>query len=383
MRTGIFGGSFNPFHSGHRAALEAFVSEMKLDRVFVIPTAVPPHKKAEETVPDEIRLEIAKLSTDDVAKAEVSDFEIKRGGKSYTYLTLAAFKEKYPDDELFLYVGSDMLLTLDEWKNPEKIFSAATIAAFSRTGDDLSALSAKKEFLEKKYGAKILLGKALPTVVSSTEIRKKAANGEDFSEFIVPKAKLLALSAYRLPTRDEIINKLGKYLKPRRFEHTLGVEKEITELAKIYGCDVKTASVAALLHDVTKNMPDEWHLSYLKEHGIPSDGLSPALYHSATGSIFAKEEFGIHNPGILSAIRFHTTAKPDMTLLEKLLYVADFTEPTRNYSDVEHYRRLAREDIDEAVAQGLEWNIKNLESRGLSVASPTLDAAEYYKRRTE
>ena len=92
MKIGIFGGSFNPFHTGHRRALESFIKECRIDRVFVITTSVPPHKIAEKTVSDGVRLEIAKLSTSDLKNVEVSDFEIHRGVKRYTYITIEAFR---------------------------------------------------------------------------------------------------------------------------------------------------------------------------------------------------------------------------------------------------------------------------------------------------
>lgn len=384
MKIGIFGGSFNPFHTGHRRALESFIKECRLDRVFVIPTSVPPHKIAEKTVSDGVRLEIAKLSTSDLKNVEVSDFEILRGGKSYTYITLEAFREKYKNDGLYLYVGSDMLLTLDEWKEPERIFAAATVAAFSRTGDDLEKLEEKKIFLEKKFGAKIILGRETPTVVSSTEIRQKARNGEDISSLVVPAAEERIKKAYGLPTNEEIIGKIKPILKESRFRHSLGVAKEITELAALYGCDIRRAEVAGLLHDATKNFPDEWHLSYMKENGFEPDEeflRSPQLFHAVTGSFYARNEFGIEDEGIISAIRYHTTAKPDMTLLETLLYVSDFTEPTRTYDDVDYYRKLARKNIYEAAARGLIWNIENLKKRGSPVYFLTVDAAEFYKSK--
>ena len=156
MRTGIFGGTFNPFHNGHKKALNAFIKEFDLDRVFVIPTAIPPHKEIKKDISDDDRLRITRLSISDVKQAEICDWEIKNGGKSYTYLTLEHFRKEYPDDKLFLYVGTDMFLTLHEWRFPERIVSEATIVAFPRKEGkgDLETIERQKKFLEEKYGAK-------------------------------------------------------------------------------------------------------------------------------------------------------------------------------------------------------------------------------------
>lgn len=386
MKTGIFGGSFNPFHMGHKKALAAFINELALDRAFVIPTALPPHKQAEKSVSDEDRLKIAALSVSDIKKAEVSDWEIKNGGKSYTYLTLEHFQKEFPNDELFLYVGTDMFLSLHEWKNPEKITAAAVLCAFARENGDAEKLEEQKKFLEKKYGAKCFIGKSEPFEISSTEIRKNLSEGSDVSDYLDKKAAeyIKEKHLYALPSPDAVIKTVKPLLKPERFRHSLGVRDEIVLLAKIYGADVKKAEICGLLHDITKNFPDEWHLNYIKENKLAADESflkTPQLYHALTGSCYAEKVLKISDPEILSAIKYHTTAKPDMTLLEKLLYVADFTEPTRNYSDVGFYRDLARRDIDRTVLLGLRWNIENLKNHGKPVYFLTEDAEKFYTEK--
>lgn len=385
MKTGIFGGSFNPFHIGHKKALKAFIRELSLDRVFVIPTAIPPHKEAEKIISDEERLKIVELSVSDIDNVFVSDWEIKNGGKSYTYLTLEYFKKTYPEDEFYLYVGSDMFLTLNEWKYPEKIIKKAVIAAFSRESDDNEAIEKQKIYLEKEFGAKCFIGKIEPIIISSTEIRKKLRNSENISEYLDKKAAeyIEKKHLYSLPSNDKIISVIKTILSPSRFEHSIGVCKEIKELALIYGYDTRKAEVCGLLHDITKNFPNEWHLDFIKKNNIETDEnllKYPLLYHALTGSIYIKQIFGINDPEIISAIRYHTTAKPQMSLLEKLIYVSDFTEPTRKYADVDFYRTEARKNINRALALGLIWNIENLRSRNQPVYKDSLEAAEFYRR---
>ncbi len=388
MKTGIFGGSFNPFHNGHKKALVSFIKELSLDRVLVIPTAVPPHKEQEKEISDADRLKITELSVSDIPKAEISDFEIENGGKSYTYITAEYLKNKYPSDELYLYVGTDMFLTFHKWKNPEKIIKNVTIAAFARENGDIEKLNEQKEFLEKKYKAKCFTGVSEPFEISSTEIRKMLKNNSDVSDYIDPKAEeyIKAGHLYSLPCDEQIISVIKPLESPKRFLHSLGVRDKIKELAEIYGCDVRKAEVCGLIHDITKNFPNEWHLDFIKRNSLDADDdflKSPALYHALTGSEYARQVLKIEDKEVLSAIRFHTTAKPDMTTLEKLLYIADATEPSRNYEDIDFYRRAAREDINRALALILKWSIEYLQKREAPVYKDTLDAYEFYKKYAE
>ena len=143
----MFGGSFNPIHNAHINLATAFIKKLKLDKLLLIPTAEPPHKSDSEMVSAEHRLNMCRLASEDIKKIEVSDIEIKREGKSYTVDTLKQLREMYPESELYLITGADMFMTLDEWKNPEEIFSLAAICTVPRNDDDIKNLEEK----EKKY----------------------------------------------------------------------------------------------------------------------------------------------------------------------------------------------------------------------------------------
>lgn len=170
---GIFGGTFDPFHLGHLEALRHFSERFDFERILVVPTGIPPHKVRSSDVSAEDRLEMARLGSAEVARAEVWDFEICHGGQSYSYLTLEEAAKRYPGQELIFFTGSDMFLTLHFWKRPDVILSLAKIAVFSRTDNDYEALRRQKDFLEHEYGANCLLFVEKPVVVSSTEIRKQ------------------------------------------------------------------------------------------------------------------------------------------------------------------------------------------------------------------
>lgn len=183
MNTGIFGGTFHPIHRGHTLALQNFRELAHLDRILVFPAGIPPHKALAEGAGDEDRLAMVRLAVKGLA--DVDDYEIRKGGKSYTVETLRYVREKFPDDRLFLYVGSDMLLRFETaWYQYREILGMATLTALSRTGTDFEELCAYAGHLRKAYGADVLVGTAQPLAISSTEIRKQLAAGGDVSDVL-------------------------------------------------------------------------------------------------------------------------------------------------------------------------------------------------------
>ena len=154
MKIGIFGGTFNPPHLGHLAAARTAVAVLGLDKLLIIPAAIPPHKELPEGTPEpERRLAMAAKLADALLlpeKVEVSSLELDRTGKSYTSDTLAQLKEAYPGAELWLLMGTDMFLTLHLWHEPGRVLELAGICAFGRTEQDGEAVFApQREHLEK------------------------------------------------------------------------------------------------------------------------------------------------------------------------------------------------------------------------------------------
>ena len=182
-RVGIFGGTFGPPHMGHVRAAEAFLREMNPEgcenplHLLVMPTATPPHKQKAEGDTAEARLRMCRAAFGHLADAEVSDYEISRGGISYTVLTLEHFTRE--DRELWLLCGSDMFLTLDRWYRAEDILRMARIAGISRGTEEFALLDRKRAEYEERTGRRVLLLKNEPFPLSSTEIRRRIAAGED------------------------------------------------------------------------------------------------------------------------------------------------------------------------------------------------------------
>ena len=181
MRVGIFGGTFNPPHIGHVEAAKAFQVGAKLDKLIIMPAFLPPHKIHDNTVTSIERLEMCKLAFKDLSNTEVSDLEILRGGKSYTYLTLQELTSY--DTELYFLCGTDMILTMDTWKNPDIIFSLAEICYIRREKDSETTerIRTKCNDYLKKYGASIIPIDAEVIEISSSEIR---SNVDSMSKYL-------------------------------------------------------------------------------------------------------------------------------------------------------------------------------------------------------
>ena len=147
MRIGVYGGTFNPIHRGHLTAARAAADALGLEKVLLIPDNLPPHKALPAgSATGEDRLEMCRLTAGEVPGMEVLDLELRRSGPSYTSDTLAELHAQYPDDELWLLVGSDMFLSLQEWHEPERILSLAGIAAFHRTRSSVEDISTTSGF---------------------------------------------------------------------------------------------------------------------------------------------------------------------------------------------------------------------------------------------
>ena len=390
MKIGIYGGTFDPIHRGHLSAAEAAARVLGLDQVLLVPDALPPHKALPSgSASGQQRYEMAELALYEArCPVRVLDTELRRGGVSYTCDTLRQLKEQYPRDELWLLMGSDMFLSLHTWRQPEVITSLAGIAAFSRLQEDESlAFRRQKEYLETAYGAKVVT-MVNPNLieVSSSRLRQtlRQGGGEEFLPTpVYGYIQRTGLYGVRRDLKnlspDELRPIALSYLKVKRMPHVLGTEREAVFLAEKYGADVEKARVAALLHDCTKKLDMQQQLALCGQYGIRLDELeqkSLKLLHSKTGAAIARDVFGVPDD-VYNAIYYHTTGKPDMTLLEKVIYLADYIEPTRNFPGVERLRQAVHEDLDRGLCLALRDGVEELKSMGNPVHHNTLEALSY------
>ena len=188
--------------------------------------------------------------------------------------------------------------------------------------------------------------------------------------------------------KKDIINfrkALEKDLDQQRFEHSLGVEYTSACLAFIHGCDVYDARIAGLLHDCAKCIPHEDQIKIMEKAGQPplrEELDNQSLLHSKCGAIIARDKYEIKDENILNAIRFHTVGRPNMSLLEKIVYIADFIEPTRKALEImERVRKAAFIDIDQALLWIMESVTEYVRKKGFEPAPSSVAAYEYYKNQ--
>ncbi|MFH5835993.1 bis(5'-nucleosyl)-tetraphosphatase (symmetrical) YqeK [Proteiniclasticum sp. C24MP] len=181
-------------------------------------------------------------------------------------------------------------------------------------------------------------------------------------------------------SRKDLLDYLSSHLKESRLQHILGVAKAAKELAALYDSDGDKAEMAALYHDILKDKDKAWLVGYMRDHGEePGEGLLAwKTLHAPAGSIFAREVCGQQDEEILRAVRYHTTGRAGMSLLEKIIFVADYIEEGRTFKGVERLRALAGSDLDKAVLASLESSITYLRKSDAHVMSQSLEAVQYY-----
>lgn len=183
----------------------------------------------------------------------------------------------------------------------------------------------------------------------------------------------------------KIRKKLRSVLDSERFEHSLNVERTARQLAKIYGANEERAALAGLLHDCAKYMSGKKLLLEAKKHGIrfhSSFESQPHLLHGPVSAFIAKEKFGIHDKGVLAAIKNHTSGRPGMSRLEEIIYLADHIEPGRKYKNIRMIRKVSKSNINKTIALVAEEMLKYLLSRRKEIYPGTLTTRNYYLRRS-
>lgn len=186
----------------------------------------------------------------------------------------------------------------------------------------------------------------------------------------------------------QLETELKKVLKQKRYEHTLGVRYTAASMAMRYGYDIRKAELAGLLHDCAKGFSEEELLAMAEKHEIvvtPSERKAPYLLHAKVGAFLAEHTYGVTDEEVLEAIRYHTTGKPDMTLLEKIIFIADYIEPNRKMIEgLSESRRLAFEDLDQAMYHILANTLAYLQKKNDSdsIDATTKSAYEYYRNKT-
>ena len=378
MRTGIFGGSFDPVHIEHIALVKAAISSLKLDRVFVLPAYVPPHKRGRVLADDAHRTAMLKKAFKNVPQAIVSDYEISRGGVSYTYLPCRHFAEIYPEDTLYFLVGTDMLRDFPTWKNPEEILRYADLAVCDRAEESERWREEEQAKFFARFKKRFETVNYKATSVSSTEARVKAAAGDDTSALCGAAVAeyIRAHRLYEIPNAHEAL----AAEKPSRREHSLRVAVAAAKKAAGLHLPERQAVTAALFHDCAKNLPSD---SPRLEGFTPPSGVPAAVVHQYAGAYVAEHAFGISDGEILDAIRYHTSGRENMSLLGKLIFLADMLESGRDFEGVEELRAAFWKDkdsLDECLYLALSHMLNYLADEGKEAYPLTRKAYEFIEK---
>ena len=351
MRIGIFGGTFNPPHIGHTKAAKNAATENNLDLLIVIPTGMPPHKKIPDSTPSpQTRLHMTQNAFCDVRNCVVMDFEVFSSDYNYTIDAVNRIRQNYPYAELFLLVGADMFNTLDCWKDSSSLLKLVAPICLSRDKIPISSSKIRK-MLPLRKGRKFLSDSNYAYI-----IKHRLYNA-------MPQWKWLRERAHLM-------------LAPSRIPHVDACESEAVCLARCWGVSVDDAREAAILHDITKKLDFSENMCIISKHRFSIDMIGfheEKLLHAVTGAIIAKSEFGVSDV-VAEAIKWHTTGKAKMSMLEKVIYIADYIESTRDFPGVKNLRRVAYKNIDDAMIIGLKMSIDELIARGITPNVSTYEA---------
>lgn len=341
--------------------------------MIVIPSCIPPHKSAGKLADGEARLQMCRMAFCGDSRFEVSSIELDRGDKSYTVETLRELKSHYPDDELYFMVGSDMLRTFRQWYLWEEIMELAVICAASREKGyepDLSDYTPEQR-------ERIVFLDIEPLEISSTQIRGIIASDGNQTDMIDPSVLEFikenglyddGLSEYR----KILLDRLDDY----RMHHSECVSECAALLAEKYGADVEKARLAGLLHDVMKNASAAEQLNEISDAGenlTKVEFANQKVWHQISGAAFLRNKKIADDEDVLGAVRWHTTGRAGMTLLQKIVYTADFISADRKYKDVDVVRKLADISLEHAILYTSRYTIEKLVSADKLIHPATVE----------
>ncbi|MCL2355816.1 MAG: nicotinate-nucleotide adenylyltransferase [Defluviitaleaceae bacterium] len=379
----VMGGTFDPIHNGHIAVANAVLKEFSPRRVLFMPGGHPPHKPP--VTDGEHRFNMALAAVCENPAFDVSRLEIDRKGRSYTVDTISELRKICPvGAEIYFIIGADALMEILTWEGAERLLSMCEMIAVHRPGYKLDEQFIKN--LRENYGAKIHIFEGPLLEISGTEIRNNFSHGQGG---IVPRcvedyARSHGLYGTEANPFEKAKAQLKSRLSPRRFHHTLGTVIEAEKLAAHYGADVNKARWAALLHDCAKEYSSAKKRALCELWGIPLDPIFESridLTHSLLGAESARRDYLVTDPEILQAIARHTTGGANMTLLDKIILLADFIEPHRDhYPPLLEMRRHAYKNLNKALRIGMKSTVNDLLERGNAVHPATRAALKELKQ---
>lgn len=368
MKIGIYGGAFDPFHNGHLSMIRGAIASKKVDRVIVIPTGMPCFKPSRKVTLAPYRFYMVKAALKDEPKCEVCDIEQVYGEPSYTVETLKKLRAQKivsDKDELFLMCGSDILFEFESWYQPEEILKQARLLCALRPGIDEGQARNQAAHLEEVFDTKIKFFDIKGVEVASSKLRAVNAGAQWNEEDDLPETvrkfikchDLYCEDAPLMHVSDETYMQLIRHsftlfreMGGKRLLHSMNVCVLATRYAVRFDADPDRCALAGLLHDCAKELPEEQQRE-LAAKIMPDQVPGKQLLHSPAGAVYAREHYGIEDQEILDAILYHTVGREIMTITDKIVYLADKVEPSRDYDDLSTIRALAEHDINGAMIE--------------------------------
>lgn len=342
MKILVFGGSFDPVHKAHVSLFRRAMKVLSPDVAHIVPAYHSPFK-AKSPTPFRLRMKMLKQAFAEFGKNIVfDDYELKQGGKTYSYQLVQYLKKRYRNPEIYLLVGTDCLNDLHNWKNPAYIFQNAIVVAGKRKGYDENPAEFRHLFLPGFFPK-----------LSSSRVRAHIWACGDVPD-TVPASVVSTIrenKLYGLAVHDW----LKAHLKTNRYLHSKCVAELSAAFSDIYDVNVESAVKAGILHDAGKGFSGKELIAFCQSHKIKVPffedicRFEPSLLHSFVSAWLAKNLFEIKDKDILNAIAEHTLGSLQMSTLSKMLFVADISSKDRKYKDAFVIRNLALQDLEKAL----------------------------------
>lgn len=383
-KIGVLGGSFDPVHIGHLLLAEQAIEEGNLDIVYFMPAHLQPFKLFGFSVTDNDRLEMLKLSVKDNDGLAISKIELESEDVSFTYLTLCKLKRLYKKDTaIYFILGSDAFLNIKSWHKSKELLSEFRFMVGVRPGDDISGLENFSNSLKTEYGTNIHIIKNRQVDISSSEIRDRV-NSEKTIRYMVP----LSVKYYieRNGLYSDKVKLIKRFIEENisdntRKEHIYSTAQEAACLAEHWGADVHKAYLAGLYHDIYKDTSKKEANELIKKIGLSGRYINNLnLAHAKLAAHMIPSLFGETDEAVINAVSYHTTGRENMSMLEKVIYIADLIEAGRSYDSVDKLRVLAYTNIDSACMQGIINTVEYLNNKGIEIDNDSLLALEYFKK---
>lgn len=363
QRIGVLGGSFDPVHYGHLILAEQIKSEASLDKILFVPAYVSPFKMWSKQTNGKHRKEMLKLAINKHPGFEISTIELKKNETSYTYDTLVELQKHYGSEtELFFIIGTDAFMRIEEWKYSEELLKHFSFLIGLRRGYDEKKLETILDDLKTRYPLKAEYIRIPELEIASSDLRDRIAAGKSV-KFLLPDSVIEYIKKNELYKNIciSIESFVKQKVKPERYKHIEGVVHMARELAHKYGADPDKAEIAAWFHDAYREAGN--------------------LEHGPKAAEQLQKLFGIDDPDILDAIRYHTTGRCGMCLLEKIIYLADSLESGRDYPGVQKLRNINSDNIDEYVYILMVHTKQYVESLGIEFNARSIAAIKELKSR--